>query len=86
MRHPITSCVPLAVYEGGNCLFRAASLVATGDENNYDCFRKLVMKELYDSAKYYSDLLVADAEDQGDTLVMLLVHIFRRYCRALKNE
>ena len=56
--------VPLSVYRDSNCLFRAASLVATGDKQKHGQFHKLVMKELQDNAEYYTDLFLADTEDR----------------------
>ena len=65
--------VPLDVYGDGNCLFRAVSLVATGDEQNHGQFRKLVMKELRDNAEYYADLFFPQAENQQATEVSISI-------------
>ena len=84
--------VPLSVYGDGNCLFRAVSLVATGDKQKHGQFRKHVMKELQDNAEYYADLFLVDAEDQratGQSISQTLGDAPSRYfsdCLALNMQ
>ena len=48
--------VPLAVQGDGNCLFRAASLLALGNEGHHAQLRSMVVSELEEhAAAFYAD-------------------------------
>ena len=66
--------VPLAVQGDGNCLFRAASLLAFGREGQHSHLRSLTVEELNGHAEFYADGFVARAEsvkESGDSLSLL---------------
>ena len=50
--------VPLAVQGGGNCLFRAASLLALGNEGHHAQLRSMVVSDLREHAALYADHFV----------------------------
>ena len=54
--------VPLAVQGSGNCLFRAASLIALGNEGHHAQLRSMVVSDLREHAALYADHFMNRAE------------------------
>ena len=50
--------MPLAVEGDGNCLFRAANLVAHGNEDDHKLLRTKVMKEMEENPDFYADQFI----------------------------
>ena len=70
-----TDIVPMNVVGDGNCLYRAASVLAYGREDDHAQFQAAVVQEIKDYAAAYADLfteLAKSVDSQADYRSLLL--------------